>query len=483
MRVATLFREVPSVRNGVTQLEKITIRRGYGRAATRTGEGGIILRNIIGSILIAVFLAGSVEGQWNQIPSSWGEIQNAPGDITDITITTSSPLTGGSACTSGACAFTLGLGTVPISKGGTSITTFTLGDVLYSSATNVLSKLAIGTAGQCLVVTAGIPAWGSCSSGAGTVTSVDASGGTTGFSFSGGPITGAGTLTLTGTLAAASFPALTGDVTTSAGSVATSVVKVNGTTPGGSCTNQFVRSLSSSAVPTCASVANADLAGSIDLTTKVTGTLPVANGGTGVATTTAYSPVFSGTTATGAFSATIGPGLVGQKIMSAGAGAYPTWASKYLWVSTADVTVANTTTETTMLGAGAGTLTIPANALNVAGNVLSVKISGNYGRTGTPTLRLRVKLGGTAISDLTLTVALSGMWFSYLECATRVTGASGSITCSNVFNTPGNGPGPSTATTAIDLTASQAVDITLQWGTASASNTVTQSFTSIELAR
>lgn len=40
--------------------------------------------------------------------------------------------------------------------------------------------------------------------GAGTVTSVDASGGTTGLTFSGGPVTGAGTLTLSGTLAVAS---------------------------------------------------------------------------------------------------------------------------------------------------------------------------------------------------------------------------------------------------------------------------------------
>lgn len=39
--------------------------------------------------------------------------------------------------------------------------------------------------------------------GGGTVTSVDASGGTTGMSFTGGPITGSGTLTLTGTLAVA----------------------------------------------------------------------------------------------------------------------------------------------------------------------------------------------------------------------------------------------------------------------------------------
>jgi hypothetical protein len=37
--------------------------------------------------------------------------------------------------------------------------------------------------------------------GSGTVTSVDASGGTTGLSFSGGPVTGSGTLTLAGTLA------------------------------------------------------------------------------------------------------------------------------------------------------------------------------------------------------------------------------------------------------------------------------------------
>lgn len=38
------------------------------------------------------------------------------------------------------------------------------------------------------------------------------------------------------------------------------VAKVNGNTPGGTCTNQFARSLNSSAVPTCATVANTDLA-------------------------------------------------------------------------------------------------------------------------------------------------------------------------------------------------------------------------------
>jgi hypothetical protein len=59
-------------------------------------------------------------------------------------------------------------------------------------------------------------------------------------------------------LKAAEFPAFTGDVTKAAGSLATTVSKVNGNTPGGTCTSQFVRSLSSSAVPTCATVAPAD---------------------------------------------------------------------------------------------------------------------------------------------------------------------------------------------------------------------------------
>lgn len=45
----------------------------------------------------------------------------------------------------------------------------TIGDVIYSSTTAAPgspARLAIGTAGQCLVVTAGLPAWGSCAAGA-----------------------------------------------------------------------------------------------------------------------------------------------------------------------------------------------------------------------------------------------------------------------------------------------------------------------------
>jgi hypothetical protein len=50
-------------------------------------------------------------------------------------------------------------GTLAIANGGTNITTYTTGDTLYASASNTLSKLGIGTAGQILSVVAGVPAW------------------------------------------------------------------------------------------------------------------------------------------------------------------------------------------------------------------------------------------------------------------------------------------------------------------------------------
>lgn len=51
----------------------------------------------------------------------------------------------------------------PVSNanGGTGFATYTTGDFLYASATNVLSKLGIGSTGQVLTVAAGVPSWSS----------------------------------------------------------------------------------------------------------------------------------------------------------------------------------------------------------------------------------------------------------------------------------------------------------------------------------
>jgi hypothetical protein len=61
-------------------------------------------------------------------------------------------------------------GTLGATNGGTSFNTYATGDIIYASAANVLSKLAIGSTGQVLTVVGGIPTWSS--GGNGTVTSV-----------------------------------------------------------------------------------------------------------------------------------------------------------------------------------------------------------------------------------------------------------------------------------------------------------------------
>lgn len=92
-------------------------------------------------------------------------------------------------------------GTLAYDQGGTGQTTYAAGDIVYASAINTLSKLAVGTTGQVLKVAAGVPSWATDTT-TGTVTSIDVSGGTTGLTSSGGPITSSGTITLAGTLAA-----------------------------------------------------------------------------------------------------------------------------------------------------------------------------------------------------------------------------------------------------------------------------------------
>ena len=113
-------------------------------------------------------------------------------------------------------------GTLAYDQGGTGQTSYAAGDIVYASATNTLSKLTVGTTGQILKVAAGVPSWATDTT-AGTVTSIDVSGGTTGLTTSGGPITSSGTITLAGTLAevnggTAQTTYATGDILYSSGS-------------------------------------------------------------------------------------------------------------------------------------------------------------------------------------------------------------------------------------------------------------------------
>jgi hypothetical protein len=88
----------------------------------------------------------------------------------------------------------IGWKTTPTTAGGTGLTTYATGDLIYASATNTLSKLAAGTNGQVLTLAGGVPTWAANTGG---VTSFQTSlSGLTPSTSSTGAITLAGTLGL-----------------------------------------------------------------------------------------------------------------------------------------------------------------------------------------------------------------------------------------------------------------------------------------------
>jgi hypothetical protein len=98
-------------------------------------------------------------------------------------------------------------GILPILNGGTGQSTYTKGDLLFYNTGGVggvqLDKLTIGASSQVLTSSAGgLPVWNNPATV--SVTSVDVSGGSTGLTFSGGPVgPGTGTITMGGALVVA----------------------------------------------------------------------------------------------------------------------------------------------------------------------------------------------------------------------------------------------------------------------------------------
>jgi len=142
-------------------------------------------------------------------------------------------LTGGAITTSGT--LTLG-GLLATGSGGTGLTSFTTGDILYASNSSTLAKLGIGSAGQVLKVNSGLPSWQADSNSGGTVTSITnaADSGT------GSAITTSGTFTYSGgtnitTSVSGTTVTINTSATTNVGTV-TSVTAGSGMTQSGTST-------------------------------------------------------------------------------------------------------------------------------------------------------------------------------------------------------------------------------------------------------
>ena len=196
--------------------------------------------------------------------TSWAAASGS-GSVTSVAFsggTTGLTVTGSPITTAGTITLE---GTLAIANGGT-------GQITANAALNALLPSQGGNSGKVLSTNGTDTSWIAVG-GSGTVTSVDISGGTTGLTATGGPITASGTITLGGTLAVANGG--TG-VTTSTGTGAvvlnsspTLVTPVLGT-------------------PTSANLANAT---ALNVSNAATGTLAVARGGTGVTTSTGTGAV------------------------------------------------------------------------------------------------------------------------------------------------------------------------------------------------
>jgi hypothetical protein len=116
--------------------------------------------------------------------------------------------------------------------------------------------------------------------GAGSVTSVDVSGGTTGLTTSGGPVTTSGTITISGTL-----------IPSNGGTGITSYTVGDILYASASNTLASLANVATGNVLLSGGIAGAPAYGKVGLTTHVTGTLPVANGGTGVTSSTGTGSV------------------------------------------------------------------------------------------------------------------------------------------------------------------------------------------------
>jgi len=156
------------------------------------------------------------------------------------------------------------------------------------------------------------------------------------------------------------------------------------------------------------------------------------------------------------------------------------------WATADAAAVANTASETIAFP----NVVIPANYM-ADGRILQLEAAGKLSTTGTPTLIFRIRWGGVAGTLLALSETLtmgSGVtnvnWWLDALIQTRVNGAAGSLLVmgnisvhsaagtllQNVWGVSGH---DAPAAVTADLTADTALSVTAQWGTASASNTLT----------
>ena len=240
-------------------------------------------------------------------------------------------------------------GTLNVANGGTGQTSFVNGELLIGNTTgNTLTKATL-TAGTGISITNGTGSISIAATNNGTVTSVDVSGGTTGLTTSGGPVTSSGTITLGGTLAIANGGS--GQTSAQAAMNAFAGAVTSGQYLRGNGSNVVMSAIQAGDVPTL----NQNTTGSAG---SVVNAATFNNSGTGAA---------SGTTFDGSVARTISYNTIGAP-STTGTNASGTWGISITGTAATATNLAGGAASNIVYQSGAGATAFLANG--TAGQVL-----------------------------------------------------------------------------------------------------------------
>ena len=157
--------------NGITLTGTVTSSGSLTLGGTLSGIGnsqltnstisGVALGSNLFSLTAGTGVSFSSGTTYNGSAAITINATGTGGTVTSVAATVPSflSISGSPITTSGTLAISYSGTALPAVNGGTAQTSYTTGDILYASASNTLSKLAVGTTGYTLTVASGVPTW------------------------------------------------------------------------------------------------------------------------------------------------------------------------------------------------------------------------------------------------------------------------------------------------------------------------------------